>query len=83
MDYNYLPFKHYPLTIPSENRKILRSLGREDHYSWDRPAPIPPRINLTSYEGAKYMLERPKEFNVTWGKATAFCMGPGGNDFML
>ena len=29
------------------------------------------------------MLERPKEFNVTWGDATAALMGPGGNDFML
>ena len=71
------------MTIPSENRKILQTLGREQDYSWDRPALIPDRINLTSYEGAKYMLERPKDFNVTWGDATAALMGPGGNDFML
>lgn len=71
------------MTIPSENRKILKNLGREAHYSWDRPALIPPRINLTSYIGAKYMLERKEQFNVTWGKATDFVMTPGGADFML
>ena len=71
------------MTIPSENKKIMKSLGREDQYSWDRPARIPPRINITSYSGAKYMLERPKEFNVTWGKATGYVMGKGGWDFML
>ena len=76
-------YAHYPMTIPSENRKILRNLGREEHYSWDRPALIPPRINLTSYIGAKYMLERKEQFNVTWGAATDFVMAPGGADFML
>lgn len=76
-------YAHYPMTIPSENLKILKSLGRDKQYNFDRPAPIPPRINLTSYIGAKYMLERAKEYNVTWGAATGFVMGPGGNDFML
>ena len=71
------------MTVPSENRKIMRSLGREDHYNYDRPAFIPPRINLTSYIGAKFMLDRAQEFNVTWGAATGFIMGKGGFDFML
>ncbi len=46
-------YAHYPMTIPrqvfgpviaikllipySENTKIMRSLGRESQYSWDRP----------------------------------------------
>ncbi|MCJ1398075.1 hypothetical protein MMC11_001272 [Xylographa trunciseda] len=76
-------YAHYPMTIPSENRKIMKSLGREQHYSWDRPALIPARINLTSYIGAKFMLERKEQFNVTWGAATEFVMAPGGKDFML
>ena len=71
------------MTIPSENKKILQDLGREEQYSWDRPALIPPRVNLTSYVGAKFILERPKEFIVTWGEATSFLMGKGGSDFML
>jgi len=66
-----------------ENKKILHSLGREEHYSWDKPAKIPPRVNLTSYIGGKYILERPKNFKVVWGEATGFLMGKGGWDFML
>ena len=69
--------------IRLENKKILRSLGREDDYSWDRPAKIPPRVDLTSYVGAKYILERPNDFHVVSGEATAFIMGKGGWDFML
>lgn len=76
-------YVHYPMTIPSENKKILASLGREDQYSWDKPARIPPRANFTSYVGAKYILERGQEFNVTWGGATAPFMGKEGWDFML
>ena len=71
------------MTIPSENRKIMQTLGREGDYSYDRPQFIPPRVNLTSYVGAKYILERPQEFNVTWGDATGALMGKGGLDFML
>lgn len=64
-----------------ENKKILRSLGRDDQYSWDRPARISPRVNLTSYAGAKYILERPQEFKVVWGDATVLTVGKGGWDF--
>lgn len=76
-------YAHYPMTIPSENKKILRSLGREDQYSWDRPAPIPPRVNFTSYQGAKYILEHAQEFNVMWNDGFEWLMGKGGLDFML
>ncbi len=61
----------------------MRDLGRELDYSWDRPTFIPPRVNLTSYKGAKYLLEHGQQFNVTWGEALGFLMGKGGLDFML
>ncbi len=76
-------YAHYPMTIPSENKKILASLGRESHYTWDRPAPIPPRVNLTSYIGAKYVLEHATQFKVAWGEGFEWLMGKGGLDFML
>ncbi|KAL8737471.1 MAG: hypothetical protein Q9181_001659, partial [Wetmoreana brouardii] len=76
-------YAHYPMTVPSENRKIMQNLKREQDYSWDRPAFIPPRVNLTSYVGAKYMLERGQEYKVTWGEATGWLFGKGGLDFML
>lgn len=34
-------YAHYPMTIPSENKKILRDLGRDNQYSWDKPTKIP------------------------------------------
>ncbi|KAI9680215.1 MAG: hypothetical protein M1829_001452 [Trizodia sp. TS-e1964] len=76
-------YVHYPLTIPSENKKILTTLGRVGDYSFERPARIPPRINLVSYVGAKYILENSDNFKVTWGDATEYTMGRGGRDFML
>ena len=71
------------MTVPSENRKIMRSLGREDDYDYGRPAYIPERILINSYKGAKFMLERSQQFNVLWGEATAYVMGPRAWDFML
>ncbi|KAJ9645772.1 hypothetical protein H2199_002812 [Coniosporium tulheliwenetii] len=76
-------YAHYPMTTPLENRKILRNLGREGHYSWDRPAFIPPRVNLTTYIGAKTILDRQDIFKVTWGKTLEELMGKGGANFML
>ncbi|KAK2747999.1 hypothetical protein FQN57_001590 [Myotisia sp. PD_48] len=76
-------YAHYPMTIPSENKKIFKTLGRDSHFSWDRPTFIPPRVNLTSYIGAKTILENSKDFRVTWGEATGFLFGKGGLNFML
>lgn len=71
------------MTVPAENKIILKDLGRDNQYSWDRPAFIPPRVNLTSYVGAKYILEHAQDFRVTWGEALGFLMDKGGSDFML
>jgi linoleate 10R-lipoxygenase len=76
-------YAHYPMTIPSENRRILKSLGRESHYSWDRPELIPPRVNIVSYPGAKYILDRQQDFRVTWGATTEEVYGTPGARFML
>ncbi|KAF2184519.1 cytochrome P450 [Zopfia rhizophila CBS 207.26] len=76
-------YAHFPMTIPSENQKIMRNLGRESHYSYDRPAFITPRVNLTSYLGAKTILEKQDLFKVTWGATTEELMGKGGAHFML
>ncbi|EEP75322.1 hypothetical protein UREG_00168 [Uncinocarpus reesii 1704] len=76
-------YAHYPMTIPSENRKIFATLGRENHFSWEKPSFIPPRINLTSYLGAKTVLENARDFRVTWGEATGFLFGKEGLNFML
>jgi len=76
-------YAHYPMTIPSENRRILHALGRESYYSWDRPARIPPRIDVMTYAGAKMVLEQQDDFVVTWGATLTKLMGNGGSLFML
>lgn len=76
-------YAHYPMTIPSENRNIMRDLGRESDYTYGRPAFIPPRVNLVSYPNVKLVLEQQKDFRVIWGDATAFVFGKAGYDFML
>jgi linoleate 10R-lipoxygenase len=76
-------YAHYPMTIPSENKRILESLGREAHYDYARPAFIPPPINLKSYVGAKTVLERREDFVVTWGGTLKELMGKDGAHLML
>jgi hypothetical protein len=41
-------YAHYPMTIPSATRDILISLKRERCFSYDKPARMAPRVNLTS-----------------------------------
>lgn len=62
-------YAHYPMTVPSVNKEIFAKLGRQSHYSWDRPALLAPRIDLTSYNGASTILQNAKDFRVTWDEA--------------
>lgn len=61
----------------------MTDLGRVQDYDYERPARIPPRINLTSYNAAKYVLTHQELFHVTWGDAFEWIWGQGGRDFML
>lgn len=63
------------MTVPSENRKIMRDLGREADYSWDKPARIPPKVGFESYLATKYVLEHAAEFRVMWDDSIIWLMG--------
>ncbi|KAL2821463.1 heme peroxidase family protein [Aspergillus cavernicola] len=76
-------FIHYPMTIPGENQVIMRGLGREEYYSWDRPAYIPPRAEIFDYPNVHRILQDASNFRVTWGEATAYVFGEKAWDFML
>lgn len=76
-------YAHYPMTIPSENKVILRNLGREADYSWDRPEYTPPRTDVFGYSNVRRILQDPVNFRVTCGEATGYVFGKGGEDFML
>ena len=71
------------MTIPTKNASIMKNLGRYDDYSWEPPARIPDRINLTTYAAAQRILKNKQEFNVMWTEGFRHMMGKGGLDFML
>ncbi|KAH1726426.1 hypothetical protein KXX40_000269 [Aspergillus fumigatus] len=76
-------YPHYPMTIPSENRVIMKALGREEDFSWDRPSYIPQRISVFDYANVRHILQDASNFRVMWGEATAYVFGSKGWDFML
>ncbi|OLN90159.1 Linoleate 10R-lipoxygenase [Colletotrichum chlorophyti] len=76
-------YAHYPMVIPSENHQILTDLGRVEHFDFSRPKRIPPRVNIESFGGAKYILENQNRYKVTWDEGLSFLMGKGGSRFML
>ncbi|KAJ5577571.1 uncharacterized protein N7459_006535 [Penicillium hispanicum] len=73
-------YAHYPMTIPSENRNIMKMLGREQDYSWDVPSYTPSRVNLVSHQSAKLLLESPKDFRPAWSTAMEELFGKGEFD---
>jgi hypothetical protein len=75
-------YAHYPMVIPSENKKILRNLKRDHLFSFDRPAFTSPRVDITSYGAADYVLTSQDKYKVDWS-GLAYLMGDGGSRFML
>ncbi|KAJ5541449.1 hypothetical protein N7494_006525 [Penicillium frequentans] len=73
-------YAHYPMTIPSENRNIMKTLGRENDYSYDAPAYIPPRVNLTSHQSAKLILGNQTDFKPAFSSALEDLFGKGKFD---
>ena len=71
------------MTIPSENEKIMKKLGRYQDYNYEKPQYIPERLNITSYKNAKIVLSDKKSFNVMWTEPFIYLMGKAGGDFML
>ena len=76
-------YAHYPMTIPTENAKTMKNLGRYNDYSYDKPEFIPLRINLSSHSAAQYVLNRAQDFNVMWTEGCGHMMGKDGSDFCL
>lgn len=71
------------MTVPEENRKIMRKLGRESHYSWDRPTRIPGRVLIQSYKGVKTVLDDKALYSITMKEPFEYLMGKQGGNFML
>lgn len=69
----------YPLTIPSENKKIMTNLGKVDLFDYERPKFVKPRIPVLSYAATKRILDDKHTFNVMWDGFTWVY----GKEFML
>lgn len=76
-------YAHYPMVTPTENHQILTSLNRAHLFTFDRPMYKPPRINITSYGAAKYILTNQPTYKVSWEEGLGWLMGQGGLRFML
>ena len=80
-------YAHFPLTIPSANREIMKKLHKEDYYDWSKPSYVPLPTLITSYKAATLILSNQVDYKVTWGEAITFLMQNGGKeygyDFML
>lgn len=70
----------YPLTIPSENKRILTALGTVGDFDFSKPKFTPARIQVMSYSATKQILNDAQRFKVTWGEGFDFVMRA---DFML
>lgn len=82
-------YAHYPLTIPGEMERVLKGLDLKygttnaQKYDYTTPAPIPQPAVIFSYDAAVKIMNDKDRFNVTWGKAMEFLMGPPAENFML
>ncbi|KAF4981845.1 hypothetical protein FZEAL_2424 [Fusarium zealandicum] len=76
-------YAHYPMVIPSENRKILTDLNRVDRFDFGRPAFNAARVNIVGYKAARYILENQEKYRVCWEEGLGHLMGDGGRRFML
>jgi linoleate 10R-lipoxygenase len=75
-------YAHYPMVIPSENRKILSNLRRVDLFSFDRPSYSNPHVAVTSYGGARQVLSTTDKFRVPQQEGLSFLLDPGSRKTM-
>ena len=70
----------YPLTVPSENKKILTKLGVADQYSYDRPSYVGLPTTFKSWKAVTSILGNQTDFKVPWGPHTFYLTK---HDYML
>lgn len=70
----------FPLTIPSENKRIHEGMGSADQFDFDPPKFTKIRIPVLSYAATKKILNDQENFKVTWGAGFDYIMRA---EFML
>jgi hypothetical protein len=79
-EYNSV-YANFPFTVPTENGKILTTLGQMSHFSLAPPTKPKAETIFSTAENAKRILGDQKTFKVVWGAAISRLSG--GVDFML
>lgn len=54
----------YPLTVPDENRKILKVLGKEKDYDFSEPKIVAPPIPVLTWDGVVSVLKDQENYKV-------------------
>jgi hypothetical protein len=60
-------YAHYPMVIPAENHRILKSLKRDHLFTWDRPVHNPASVEIESDGGG--------ETTAAWREGISSLMG--------
>ena len=68
-------YAHYPMVIPSENKKILTNLKRAERFSFDRPSFKGNRIEISSTSAVKEALASPQTYTLIWREGLDHLMG--------
>ncbi|KAK0729630.1 heme peroxidase [Lasiosphaeris hirsuta] len=76
-------YAHYPMVIPSETEKIQKDLKRDHLFDFSRPTRIPQKSEVSTYAGAKHILEKKDKYKATWHSALQELILGGGGKFVL
>lgn len=70
----------FPLTVPSENKKILTKLGVDKDYNFDRPTYVGVPTSIRSWKAVTGILGDQASYGVPWGPHTYYLTH---HDYML
>ncbi|KAG6011007.1 hypothetical protein E4U21_000038 [Claviceps maximensis] len=76
-------YAHYPMVIPSENRIILTNLKSVHRFDFSRPSYEPPKVTISSYSAAKYVLSDPAKYRLAWEEGFQSLLGSARSEPFL
>lgn len=82
-------YAHYPMVVPSENRKILTTLKRVDKFDFGRPRFVSPGATVSSYEAVSQVLGSSSssssrgKYKLTWDHGFRSLLGVDSGRLLL
>ncbi|KAG5949373.1 hypothetical protein E4U53_005905 [Claviceps sorghi] len=68
-------YAHYPMVVPSENHIILTNLKSVHSFDFARPAYEPPKVTVSSFSAAKYVLSDQTKYQLAWQEGLQSLLG--------